>query len=336
MRAPCPGLNTLANHGYINRDGRNIDVEMVLQGFLDAFGMEFDVNRPGANNAIHTCTVVTGGDCATFDLWMLNHPHDIEHDGSVSRLDYNQIGNDAHNNFDFSQDIWGLTLAMWGGATHVGVNQASTAYQGRRSQAMNADQPGWFSDAQAGGAFTEHAFYLTTMNDPAVNPQMDANNVQARLDWVNHLFQQEELPTALGWVKPTATILNAYVQSVSGLVATATTVPPAAGTFYAEPTAAATADKRDVRARATAVAEPTTTQKNLLAQLLTNPTQSASAAAKYAQATAQAGPAPASYDAYRAPITDEMLAAVSTYVNSLQNAIKALFGDNFLNLDQLI
>ena len=30
-RSPCPALNTLANHGYINRDGRNIYAGDILQ-----------------------------------------------------------------------------------------------------------------------------------------------------------------------------------------------------------------------------------------------------------------------------------------------------------------
>ncbi|KAF7362906.1 Cloroperoxidase [Mycena venus] len=33
LRAPCPGLNTLANHGYLPRDGRNITVPMIVQSF---------------------------------------------------------------------------------------------------------------------------------------------------------------------------------------------------------------------------------------------------------------------------------------------------------------
>ncbi|CAF3956294.1 unnamed protein product [Adineta steineri] len=38
-RAPCPGLNTLANHGYISRDGKNIrpeDLQRALQTLKNA------------------------------------------------------------------------------------------------------------------------------------------------------------------------------------------------------------------------------------------------------------------------------------------------------------
>lgn len=40
MRAPCPGLNTLANHGFIPHDGRNITSEIVQKGFKDAMNID--------------------------------------------------------------------------------------------------------------------------------------------------------------------------------------------------------------------------------------------------------------------------------------------------------
>lgn len=51
-RAPCPGLNTLANHGYINRDGRGVTGQEMQQAFLDAFGLSFGITAAGAANAM--------------------------------------------------------------------------------------------------------------------------------------------------------------------------------------------------------------------------------------------------------------------------------------------
>ncbi|KAF5354419.1 hypothetical protein D9758_010764 [Tetrapyrgos nigripes] len=31
LRGPCPGLNTLANHGFLPRDGRNINMPVILE-----------------------------------------------------------------------------------------------------------------------------------------------------------------------------------------------------------------------------------------------------------------------------------------------------------------
>ncbi|KAF5353621.1 hypothetical protein D9758_013786 [Tetrapyrgos nigripes] len=42
-RGPCPGLNTLANHGYLPRNGTNITIPIVLQAVLDGFNVGPDV-----------------------------------------------------------------------------------------------------------------------------------------------------------------------------------------------------------------------------------------------------------------------------------------------------
>lgn len=43
-RGPCPGLNTLANHGYLPRDGRLITLEKLGDAMLEGF----NVNRGDA------------------------------------------------------------------------------------------------------------------------------------------------------------------------------------------------------------------------------------------------------------------------------------------------
>ncbi|KIK65092.1 hypothetical protein GYMLUDRAFT_117100, partial [Collybiopsis luxurians FD-317 M1] len=38
-RAPCPGLNTLANHGYIPRSGRNITFIPLLRAIMEVYNL---------------------------------------------------------------------------------------------------------------------------------------------------------------------------------------------------------------------------------------------------------------------------------------------------------
>lgn len=38
-RGPCPGLNTLANHGYINRSGRNIAYDALIDAATKAYSV---------------------------------------------------------------------------------------------------------------------------------------------------------------------------------------------------------------------------------------------------------------------------------------------------------
>ncbi|KAJ6582149.1 Chloroperoxidase, partial [Mycena capillaripes] len=48
VRSPCPGLNTLANHGYIPRNGKNITIPMILNAASDAFNIDADTILPFA------------------------------------------------------------------------------------------------------------------------------------------------------------------------------------------------------------------------------------------------------------------------------------------------
>ena len=42
VRGPCPALNTLANHGYISHDGRNININDLAQAGEDVFGLSIE------------------------------------------------------------------------------------------------------------------------------------------------------------------------------------------------------------------------------------------------------------------------------------------------------
>jgi hypothetical protein len=36
VRSPCPGLNSLANHGFLPRSGKNISIPVLVKGCLGA------------------------------------------------------------------------------------------------------------------------------------------------------------------------------------------------------------------------------------------------------------------------------------------------------------
>ncbi|KAJ7264508.1 Chloroperoxidase [Mycena haematopus] len=68
--SPCPGLNTLANHGYLSRNGKNLTIPMMLQA---AIGGE-------VRSAV-------GDAPTTLNLDALKLHNLIEHDASISRDD---------------------------------------------------------------------------------------------------------------------------------------------------------------------------------------------------------------------------------------------------------
>jgi len=92
VRSPCPALNTLANHGYLPRNGKAITPEMFstaiekVYNFDTVLGYLFGhLAIPAvANNTLTTYTL---------DLNHLNLHDGIEHDASLSRNDFIQGDN---------------------------------------------------------------------------------------------------------------------------------------------------------------------------------------------------------------------------------------------------
>lgn len=187
VRSPCPALNTLANYNLLPHSGKGITTDVVYKAF--AIGQNFaeDTVSEAAAGALALCALETGSNCTSWDLDMLDKPHEIEHDNSLSREDYN-YGQD--NNTVFSPRVWGQVLRIWRGARIIDFQLANAARLERVAVANATDAPGWYVNASASTAH-ETAFYLSLFGDP-----VEGN---ARQDWINVWFEQERMPFELGW-----------------------------------------------------------------------------------------------------------------------------------------
>ncbi|KAK7211070.1 hypothetical protein V2G26_018248 [Clonostachys chloroleuca] len=87
-RAPCPGLNALANQGYLPRDGKNITLPRLEAALMEALHMTGTVAHALAN----TLKPVLRED-GTFDLVDARTHNVVEHDRSFTRLDFRQGDN---------------------------------------------------------------------------------------------------------------------------------------------------------------------------------------------------------------------------------------------------
>ena len=137
--------------------------------------------------ALSQCTNQTGSTCTGFHLGMLNTPHSLEHDGSLSRYDYNYGKGD---NRDFNASIWAQPLAIWANTNTIDFALMQKARSARFATANATDLPGWFQ-ADFGASYGESAFILSVMGDPVLG--------NARKDWTDYWFRNERLPFALGW-----------------------------------------------------------------------------------------------------------------------------------------
>jgi len=101
QRSPCPFLNSLANHGYLPRDGKNITQDKLKAALIVA------------GNCSHTLADVLSSivkpvlhEDDTFTLVDLRRHNAIEHDSSFTRLDFRQ-----GDNYSFQPDMFHAFLA---------------------------------------------------------------------------------------------------------------------------------------------------------------------------------------------------------------------------------
>ena len=86
IRSPCPGLNTLANYGYLPRDGSVFE----RQTLLDAAKKVYNFQPEAIDSVLQGALDLGLGNKAaqTIGLQDLTNSHNkIEHDGSLSRSD---------------------------------------------------------------------------------------------------------------------------------------------------------------------------------------------------------------------------------------------------------
>jgi len=94
-RGPCPGLNALANQGYLPRDGKNLTVPQVEAALMNVLHM----NKLAAKSLTTALPPLLRKD-GTFDLVDTRRHNVIEHDSSFTRLDFHQ-----GDNYTFQPDM---------------------------------------------------------------------------------------------------------------------------------------------------------------------------------------------------------------------------------------
>lgn len=98
-------MNTLANHGYLPHDGRNLTETNVVNGLKN--GLNFD---PSLGQIMFSQALIVNSEpnATYFTLDMLNQHNVLEHDASMSRSDA-YFG----NNHVFNESIFDTTIKYW-------------------------------------------------------------------------------------------------------------------------------------------------------------------------------------------------------------------------------
>lgn len=169
-RSPCPGLNVLANHGYLPRNGRNIDLPTLQNAIVAAYN--FDAHTYDSIFAqVQSSNLSTTGNSSTFNLHDVLKHGVMEFDGSLSRNDY-ALG-DALN---FDPKIWKTMsdrLALNEVTSdpmskYVTVETAAKARLARVADAKKANKDFDASTLEMEGSPGTTTLYLTTLWDDSV------------------------------------------------------------------------------------------------------------------------------------------------------------------------
>jgi hypothetical protein len=149
-RGPCPALNALANQGYLYvpfpppqnllkkltptchspRDGKNLTLAKVNSALKTALHF----SSPLATSLSNSLKPLLRKD-GTFDLVDMRRHNVLEHDRSITRLDYGAPSNPSHDNFTFQPAMFAAFLADAGpGEEPVTIKSLAKTYARRKKE----------------------------------------------------------------------------------------------------------------------------------------------------------------------------------------------------------
>ncbi|KAJ7198453.1 Cloroperoxidase, partial [Mycena pura] len=214
VRSPCPGLNTLANHGYLPRSGKNISIPMMLQAAIGMSELEntfylLDGFNIGSDSIIQAAKfgLLSGDAPTTLDLDALKLHNLIEHDASISRNDF-AIGDNLH----FNETIFSTLANANPGVDFYNASSAGQVQHDRLAISL-ATNPNITNTRKEFLLRTrESGLYLSLMGNPLTGV--------APKQFVQIFFREERLPIAEGWRRPNVTITSETLVPMEEIIIT--------------------------------------------------------------------------------------------------------------------
>ncbi|KAJ6593143.1 Cloroperoxidase [Mycena capillaripes] len=201
VRSPCPGLNTLVNHGYLPRDGKDISVPMILNAAIDGFNVAPDAIIQAAKFGL-----LSGDDPSTMNLDALKlYAQSSEHDASISRNDF-AVGDNLH----FNETVFANLANANPGVDYYNGTSAAHVQDERLAISLRTNPSVIDTPKEVALRTRESALYLSVMGNPLTG--------LAPKKFVQKKIREERLPIAEGWKRSNTTINAATLNPIENTV----------------------------------------------------------------------------------------------------------------------
>ncbi|KAF7296255.1 HEME-HALOPEROXIDASE domain-containing protein [Mycena chlorophos] len=193
-RSPCPGLNALANHGYLPRNGKNMTVPQVLNACLEGFNFDWAPLLIPAKQGLLTSTDKSSETMMSLEPLVLHNL--IEHDASLSRSDYQNGTGDA---LHFNATIYSVMANSNPGSDYYNLTSTARVMYERLQYSIATNPTLINTMNEVTGRAATAALALTSMGN--------ATTGVAPKKFVDILFREERLPFLEGW-KPSPVLVT--------------------------------------------------------------------------------------------------------------------------------
>ncbi|GAB9466549.1 hypothetical protein Gpo141_00003921 [Globisporangium polare] len=153
-RSPCPFLNTLANHGYFPRDGKNVTSALLKKALVEVFNFE---SKLADSLALKLPPV--------FSLADMSKHHFIEHDASLLREDSHFQQDQSLVNSSLAEELFALVNEDGDDQRIITKRVIATYRVGREAQCKARDPAFTFAFKRQLAAYAEIAAALLAMGD---------------------------------------------------------------------------------------------------------------------------------------------------------------------------
>jgi hypothetical protein len=194
--APCPGLNTLANHGYIPTQGITRDV--MVNALTSVYNFDAGLAGVFTDAPLSDFGVTDANGDTTFNLADLRQHNIMEHDASLTRQDF---GDAAGDNWSPQPDLIAQMMSLSKDGTSLSWCDLAKARLLRMSQEKASDANYSLTTKQSAIGYGEASLCIKIFGN--------GNNLS--LPFFESFFAHEKLPD--GWQAPA----TAYTETQTAL-----------------------------------------------------------------------------------------------------------------------